>query len=315
MKAAQFSKYGGPEVIVINPEAPTPQLKGGQILIENYAASINPFDATFREGYMKESIQPEFPVTIGGDFAGRVKALGPSVAGFNVADAVFGQALAFTGASGTMAEKVIATATNIALAPNGIPIEDAAALPLAGVSALQAIEEHLQLKPDQKILIHGGAGGIGHLAIQLAKAMGAYVITTVSDDNLEFVTELGADETIDYKSQNFTDIVAGVDAVFDIVGGDVTERSLGVLRDGGILVTMKALPSVESVDKAKERLVTVIAQVTQVNHARLNRLSTYVSEGKIKVTVERMFTLDEAREAYQHAEKESRRGKVVVRMK
>lgn len=313
MKAAQISKYGGPEVIIVSEDVQTPQMKGGQILVENYAASINPADTKFREGAYKDMNNQELPITIGGDFAGHVKALGPSVAGYSVGDIVYGYASVLNNGSGSMAEKLTGYATAMAIAPKELlSIEETAAYPLAGVSAIQGLEEHLQLKPEQKILIHGGSGGIGHIAIQLAKALGAYVITTVSTDNVEFVTSLGADEVIDYKNADFVDMVKELDAVFDTVGGDVATRSLKVLKQGGQLVSMVGGPTE---DEAKEAGVTVISQLTQVNKARLNRLGTYISAGKIKAAVNKTFTLDECQDAFRYAEQNSVQGKVVVRVR
>ena len=169
MKAAWYNRYGGPEVIKIN-NAPKPSAGSGQVLVEVYAASLNPFDWKLRAGYMKEMIPLKFPFTIGGDFSGVVIELGPSADGeFKVGDKVFGQALVLNGGSGAFAQMCSSNVANTSLKPKSVDFLQSASLPLVGASAIQALEEHIKLKSKQKILIHGGAGGIGHIAVQLAK--------------------------------------------------------------------------------------------------------------------------------------------------
>ncbi|MBI2034279.1 MAG: NADP-dependent oxidoreductase [Candidatus Levybacteria bacterium] len=200
MKAAQYSTYGGAEVIEINNNAVKPTPQEGQVLVEVHAASINPFDWKLRAGYMKDMIPLSFPVTIGGDFAGIVVQAGPPRVDerqrVEAGDAVYGQALIINGGSGSLAEFAVANLKNIAAKPKNVTFEEAAALPLVGSSAVQALEDHIKLQKNQRILIHGGAGGIGHIAIQIAKYLGAFVATTVSSDDVDFVKKLGADEII-----------------------------------------------------------------------------------------------------------------------
>ena len=164
----------------------------------------------------------------------------------------------------------------------------------------------------QKILIHGGAGGIGHVAIQLAKALGAYVITTVSEGDREFVKGLGADEVVDYKAQKFEEIVKDCSGVFDIVGGEVTNKSFQVLKKGGVLVTIAGMPDM---DLAKAHGAIAIRQGTDVNAKHLSRLAELVGSGKIKVHVDRIFPLEQIKEAFDYQEKQSPRGKVVLRVR
>ncbi len=312
MKAAQFTEFGGPEVIQINNAAPKPTLKEGQILVENYAASINPFDYKLRSGIYQEMIPVQFPFTIGGDFAGKVVEIASDVKEFSVGDDVFGQAIVLNGGSGTMAEFVAANTKNTALKPKNTNFEEAGALPLVGVSAVQALEDHIQLQSGQKILIQGGAGGIGNVAIQIAKALGAFVATTVNGDDKNFVKALGADEIIDYKSQKFEEMLSDYDAVFDTVGGKTTDNSFIVLKKGGILVSMLGQPNEEL---AKKYSVTAIGQNSHTTSAHLQKLTTFVESGKVKITVDKTFPLHNIQEAFTFQENEHPHGKVVIKIK
>lgn len=311
MKAAQIDTYGNPYVIHINENALKPVLKPNQLLIAVSAASINAIDWKFREGYLQKIAPVSLPVTLGGDFAGKVVGVSDDVSEFKVGDDVYGQAIILNGGSGSMAEFVCANVTNTALKPHGITYEEASALPLVGVSALQALEEHIKLQKGQKILIHGGAGGIGHIAIQLAKFLGARVITTVGKNDEVFVKTLGADEIIDYTSQKFEDIVADCDGVFDTVGGDVTDKSFQVLKRGGIIVSMTGQPSQAL---AQEKGVIAIGQMTQTNTLRLNKLTELIDNGSVKVHIDRTFPLEHVQEAFIYQETSHPKGKVVLRI-
>lgn len=309
MKAAQYNSYGTPDVIEVVTEVEQPTPQKGQVLVEVQAASLNPFDYKVRRGYMKDMIPLTLPVTIGGDFSGIVTEVGDDVSGFKVGDVVFGQANVVGGGSGSLAEFTVAKAGSIAKKSEKIDFQKAAALPLVGVSVLQALIEHAQLKKEQKILIHGGSGGIGSIAVQLAKHIGAYVATTTSTKHVDFVKELGADEVIDYTSQDFSTLLKDFDVVYDTVGGETYTKSFSVLKKGGVIVTMAAQPDPE-LDKSHE--VTTIGQMTQVTTARLEELSQLVDSGVIEVQIEKVFSLDEARLAYEYLETAHPKGKVVV---
>lgn len=312
MKAVQINKYGGIEVLEVVRNVPKPSASKGQVLVAVHAASINPFDWKVREGYVKDFIKLSFPTTVGGDFAGVIVDLGKGASGFKVGDRVYGQAAVFAGGTGAFAQILAASVDKIAKKPKKIDFIEAASLPLVGMSALQALETHIKLKKGAKILIHGGAGGIGSIAIQLAKALGAYVATTVSGADKEFVKDLGADEVIDYKSEDFEEKLSSFDAVFDTVGGEVTDKSFKVLKKGGILVSMAGQPSE---DLAKKYGIVAIGQNTEGNTERLNRLAELVDEGKIKPQVDKVFTLDRVKEAFKHLEQGHVRGKVVLKIK
>lgn len=301
MKAVQINKYGGPEVLEIK-DVPAPSPNEDQILIETYAASINPYDVKLVSGMYKETTTLKFPYTPGGDLSGKEVKSG---------EEFFGSGQQLAGNSGAFAEFVAVKEERIALKPKNISFEEAAALPLVGSSAIQALEDHIKLRKGQKILIHGGAGGIGHVAIQIAKAIGAFVATTVSTNDIEFAKKLGADEVIDYKQQKFEEIVKDFDAVFDTVGGDTQEKSIGVLKKGGTIVSMLGQPNPE---KAEKLGVISIGQHTEINSDRLTRLAKYVEGGVVKVNVDQIFPLDQVKNAF---EKQSShpQGKLVLKFK
>ncbi len=312
MKAIQINKYGGSGVFEINQNAPVPKPTEGQVLVEEYAASINPFDYKVREGMFKNFMPISFPVVLGGDFSGIIKELGNGVSGFKVGDKVYGSANFVSGGSGALAQYCVANTANIAKKPENANFLESAAVVLVGVSAIQALEGHIKLKKDQKILIHGGAGGIGSIAIQLAKSLGAYVATTVSPDDKDFVKSLGVDKIVDYKNEKFEEKLKDMDSVFDTVGGETTNKSFQVLKKGGVLVSMLGQPSE---DIAQKHEVTAIGQNTQTNTKYLNRLTQYIDSGKIKVLIDRVFPLQKTKEAFDHLEHASPRGKVVIKIR
>ncbi|MBP9813599.1 NADP-dependent oxidoreductase [Candidatus Woesebacteria bacterium] len=309
MKAAQIIEYGGSENIQIY-EVDVPTLKEGQVLVQVHAASLNPFDTIIRSGVMQQMMPFQMPITLGGDFSGVITEVADGVTEFTIGDIVYGSANIANGGSGSLAEYVAANVDNISIAPHTVSLVEAAALPLVGSSAIQALEEHMKLSSGQKILIHGGAGGIGHIAIQLAKKNGAYVITTASADDMAFVKSLGADEVIDYKKKKFEDVVHDVDAVYDTIGGETTERSFLVLKQGGILVSMKGPPSSELAQKYG---VTVIGQNTKTNTFHLNHLRELVDTEVLHVRVDQAFELVYAKDAFERLDSHPQ-GKVVVKV-
>lgn len=310
MKAIQYGSYGGSEVLLMNNSMPDPFPKAGQVLVDVKAAGFNPFDLMLRSGAMKEHIPLTLPIVFGGDFSGMVLALGEGASGYAVGDAVFGTSIVLNGGSGSFAQETVANVTNITKKPAALSFEEAAALPLVGSSAIQALEDHIVLMKGQKILIHGGAGGIGHIAVQIAKAIGAYVIATAGTDDLAFVKSLGADEVIDYKTEHFETMVSGVDAVYDTVGGETTTRSFMVLKKGGVLVSMRSKPDEKL---ASEHGVTVIGQATKTDAHHLARLVHYVENGHVHVTIGGAFPMSDVVAASILAEGHVR-GKVVVKI-
>lgn len=314
MKSAQIKSYGGSEVVEINQGTPAlNDPSAGKILVDVKAASVNPADWKIREGYFQQMTPLQFPSTLGMDFSGVIEKVGEGVSDFKQKDEVYGQAAVITGGSGAFAEMALANADSIAHKPKILSHEEAAGLPLVGVSAWQALVETIGLSKGQKILIHGGAGGIGSIAIQLAKQVGAYVATTVSTNDKQFVKELGVDEVIDYKTQTFEDLLPhDYDAVFDTVGGETYTRSFKVLkRGGGIIVSMLEQPNQELMDRFG---VKAVSQFTQVNRERLTKLAQWVDQNNIRVNIDRMFPLDEAGKALDYQKDVHPRGKVVLQV-
>ena len=311
MKSAQFKRYGGKDVIEINQTTPTPTLTASSVLVEIKAAGINPIDWKIREGYMQQMITLEFPSTLGMDFSGVIKQIGEKVmsSDFKQGDELYGQAGVTNGGSGAFAELALANVDHIAHKPKRLNHLEAAAIPLVGVSAWQTLVENMGLSKNQKILIHGGAGGIGSIAIQLANHIGAYVSTTVDINDNQFVQELGADQTIDYKSQKFEDLLHDYDAVYDTIGGDTYKRSFKVLKKDGIIISMLEQPNSELMQQYG---VKATFQFSQVNNERLNKLAQWVDQNNIRINVDRTFPLDETGYALDYQKDVHPRGKVVI---
>jgi NADPH:quinone reductase-like Zn-dependent oxidoreductase len=309
MKAARIDRYGGTDVISVVTDADRPMLAEGQLLIEVWASSLNPVDTVLREGHMHSMAPLQFPATVGGDFAGVVAEIGPGVTGFSRDDEVYGQANALLGGSGALAELVAAAAGMTALKPRTVDFKTAASLPLVGASAIQAIVDHMNVQPGQRVLVHGGAGGVGSIAIQIAKHLGAHVTATARTEDLERVRELGADEVIDTNTRQFEEMVHDLDAVLDTIGGDIATKSYRVIRRGGVLVSMVAQP-----DEAlmQETGVTAISQFTQPTTERLTKLASLVDEGVVTPRVDRVFPLSRVADAFLYRETGKARGKVVV---
>lgn len=308
MKAAQINSYGEPEAVVEVKDARRPVAAKGQVLVEVHAAAINPFDLKVVEGAVQQMAKLDFPATLGGDFAGVVAEVGSGVDNFETGQAVYGQAGALSG-QGSFAEFTPVKAASLALKPVKLDFVQAAVLPLVSVSAYQALVEHMGLQAGQKILIHGGAGGIGSMAIQLAKHLGAYVATTASIAEMDFVKRLGADEVIDYKQQDFSELVKDYDAAFDTVGGETNRKSYKVLRPGGILVSMVAQPDQAEVEA---RQIRYVAQFTRVTTEKLDAITKLIDSDVLIVQIDKIFPLDEAAKALEHFKTGHPRGKVVI---
>ncbi|MDQ3948212.1 MAG: NADP-dependent oxidoreductase [Thermoproteota archaeon] len=313
MKSTQIKRYGGSKAVEINQSTPAPNdPSAGKVLVTVKAAGVNPADWKVREGYFQQMTPLQFPSTLGMDFSGVIEKVGEGVNGFNQDDGVYGDAAAIRGGSGAFAEMALANEDSIAHKPKTLSHEEAAGLPLVGVSAWQALVETIGLSGGQKILIHGGAGGIGSIAIQLAKHNGAYVATTVSTNDKEFVQQLGANEAIGYKTQTFEDLLPhDYDAVFDTVGGETYTRSFNVLKKGGIIVSMLEQPNQELMHRFGVRAKH---QFTKVNRERLTRLAQWVDQNNIHVNIDRTFPLDEAGKALDYQRDVHPRGKVVLQV-
>lgn len=311
MKAIQIKKYGSNDVVEVNETASAPSLSSGKILVNIKASGVNPVDWKIREGYMQLIMPLQFPSTLGMDFSGVVKQVEEDAhSDFKQGDEVYGQASIFSGGSGAFAELALASKDSIAHKPKTLNYLEAAALPLVGVSAWQALVEHIRLSKDKKVLVQGGAGGIGSIAIQLAKHLGVFVATTVSTDDKQFVQELGADQVIDYKTENFEDIVHDYDAVFDTVSGDTYKRSFKVLKKGsGMIVSTLEQPNSELMNQYGIKAVFLFSQV---NRQRLTRLAEWIDQNNIRVNIDKTFSLDEAAKALDYQKEGHPRGKLVL---
>jgi NADPH:quinone reductase-like Zn-dependent oxidoreductase len=302
MKASYIEKHGGPEVLRYG-DLPDPVAGPGQVVVDIVAASINGADWKVRAGQYK---QTQFPYVLGRDFSGVVSAVGEGVGDLRAGDEVF--AVCEVGQEGAYAEKIAIDAAIVARKPANLSHVEAAALALTGLTALSAIEETLELKPGERILIQGGAGGVASFAVQLAEHLGAYVITTGRAENHPYLRSLGADEVIDYASVDFATVVRDCDAVFDTVGGDVAERSFAVLKPGG------RAAFIASGAKAPQPPRTDVRSLRPpVRRARkhLERISELVQANAIRVPEITLYKLPQAEEAHRLSEGRHFRGKLV----
>jgi NADPH:quinone reductase-like Zn-dependent oxidoreductase len=307
MKAAFFMQHGGPEVLQYG-DVPDPAAGAGEVLVEVHAASVNAADWKMRAGsYAPVS---HFPYVPGRDFSGVVAALGDGASDFKVGDPVFG--VCDVGQEGAYAEKIAVKAAIVARKPDALSHAECAALALAGLTALVSIEDTLQLASGETILIQGGAGGVAGFAIQLAKHIGARVVTTASAANHAYVRGLGADEIIDYRTEDFTRKVSACDAVFDTVGGEVALRSFAVLRSGGRAAFIASGASAPSPPRPDVR-----AYRPKVGRDRrhLERILALVQSGAVRVPEIRLYPLSEAAAAHALSEGRHFRGKLVLRVR
>ena len=312
MKAAQIKEYGDANVVTISQNVPRPSAGNGKIVVEVHAASLNPVDSIIRLGYMHKMVPLQFPATLGIDIAGIVVEGDSAAGGLKVGDRVFGGASALAGGTGAFAEFAAVPAASVAKAPANLSFAEAAALPLAGVSALQAIVETLKPAKGSTILILGGSGAIGSFAIQMAKKLGAHVVAVCRPSAIDYVKSLGADQVIDFERGTFPESLRDCDAIFDTAGGDAYKSSFVVLKKGGTSITMAGQPDLELAAKYG---VTALGQMTGVTTARLDALAKLVTDGNVKVHVERVFPLDKVKEAFLARESGHLKGKIVLQIK
>jgi NADPH:quinone reductase-like Zn-dependent oxidoreductase len=304
MRAVRFHDFGQPSVLVVENIA-RPEPGAGQVLIRVDAAGVNPIDWKIRAGYLKQFMPVALPHILGLDVAGTVESIGEGVTAFAPGDRVFGRG------SGTYAEYAVAPVITIARIPEGVSFEQAATLHVGGVTAWLGLFDAGHLEAGQRLLVQGGAGGVGAIAVQLGHWKGAYVIATTSAANVDFVRSLGADEVLDYTSERVEGAVHDVDVVLDTVGGDVTAQSWSALKPGGILVTVvgSADPEVAAARGVRTAAVGHPAETRPY----LEDLGALVAAGKLKPEIQRVYTLDEAVAAQAASETGHGRGRILLK--
>ncbi|WP_421385140.1 NADP-dependent oxidoreductase [Bacillus salacetis] len=311
MKAIVINQYGGKDVLQES-ELEKPAIGDDQVLVEVHATSINPIDWKLREGYLKEMLPFEFPIILGWDVAGIIADTGKNVDSFKKGDRVFARPA--TTNRGTYAEYTAVDAHLLAKMPDEMSYADAAAIPLAGLTAWQCLVDFGKVKQGEKVLIHAGAGGVGIYAIQIAKSFGAEVVTTASEKNIEFLKSLGADRVINYKEEDFSEILQDVDFVLDSIGGDVQTSSYKVLKKNGKLVSIVSPPDEE---EAKKHNVNAGFLWLEPNGEQLKKLADAYSAGNLKPVIGSTFKLGEEaiQEAHALSETHHARGKIVILVK
>jgi NADPH:quinone reductase-like Zn-dependent oxidoreductase len=307
MKAVVIHEYGGPEVLKYE-DVPRPEPKEDQILVRVVAAGANPVDGMIRSG-MFANEKRAFPIILGGDIAGLVEKVGSKVTKFKAGDPVF--AYVSLDNSGGYAEYALTTERETALRPKSLTYAEAAAVPIVALTAWQALIDTAKLKPGQAVLIHGGSGGVGTFAIQIAKARGAKVIATASTRNQDLLKQLGADVTIDYTKQKFEDVAKDVDVVLDSIGKDTLARSYGVVKKRGFIVSIVARPDQSELDK---RGIHGAALSVEPNSDELAEIRKLIDEKKIRVIVSQTFPLSEAAKAQEQVATGHTRGKIVLKV-
>jgi NADPH:quinone reductase-like Zn-dependent oxidoreductase len=308
MKAIRMHTQGGPELLAYE-DAPQPALQPGDALVRVIATSITKTELTWDETYRDCDARPRIPTIPGHEFAGSVNALAPEAAGVCVGDAVY--ALSSFCRNGSAAEFIAIRAADLAPKPHSLNFEQAAVVPLAGLTAWQALFDHAQIEKGERVLIHGAAGGVGTYAVQLANWKGAEVIATAAAKDHNFLGELGASKVIDYTHERFEEKVEDVDVVLDTIGGETQERSWSVLRRGGILIS---IVSPVAADKAASLGVRGAFFVVEPNRTQLIELGHLIDKGIIRVVVGAVLPLARAREAFEQGLAGHMRGKIVLQV-
>jgi NADPH:quinone reductase-like Zn-dependent oxidoreductase len=309
MNAIRIHNYGGPEALHYE-EAPRPRVKKGEVLIRVHAAGVNPLDWKMRSGSLNGYIQHKLPLILGWDVSGVVEEVGRGGSQFKKGDEVF--AMADPTRDGAYADYIAVREAAVAMKPKSLHHVRAAATPMSALTAWRSLFDLGDLQSGQRILIHSGSGGVGHLAVQLAKWKGAHVLATASTNNHKSLRKLGADETIDYATQKFEDVVHNVDIVLDTIGEETQERSWGVLKKGGALISLVQPPSEQ---KANQLQVRGIMCSVQPDGARLREIAKLIDSAKFRPTIDRILPLSEARRAHELSQDGHVHGKIVLRVK
>jgi alcohol dehydrogenase len=330
MKAFCFERYGDKDRVRMS-DVPEPQLREDDVLVQIHAAGVNPLDSKIRDGEFKPILPYRLPLILGNEMAGIVTRVGSRVQKLKPGDEVYARPA--KDRIGTFAEFIAVSEADLAIKPKTLSMEEAASIPLVGLTAWQALIEKAQLEPGQKVLIHAGSGGVGTFAIQLAKHVGAFVATTTSTSNVEWVKELGADIVIDYRKDDFEKILRDYDVVINSLDGKTLEKSLSVLKRGGRLISISGPPDPEFAKeiglpwfmgvvmhllsyrirrKAKRHDVSYSFLFMRACGARLQEITSLIDAGVIRPVVERIFPFESTKEAMAYVETGRAKGKVVV---
>lgn len=305
MKAVQINGFGDRSVLTLNDVAiPTPA--ENEVLIKVKSASVNPVDWKIREGYLQPMLNHSLPLTLGWDVSGEVTAIGENVTSLKMGDPVFSRP--DIAKNGSYAEYMTVAANEVAVKPTSMSWQEAAGVPLAALTAWQSLYDYAKLQAGERVLIHAGSGAVGQFAIQLAKLRGAYVYTTTSARNTELVLSLGADQSIDYQKEDFTEL-KDIDVVFDTVGGKTQAGSWETLKTGGRLVSI-----VENPDEATaaKHGVSAFFCFVQPNREQLEMLAQYADKGQLKINIDSEFGLDQVADAHERSETGRAQGKIII---
>ena len=311
MRAVYIEKYGPVEDVVGFGDVPLPAVGPGEVLIEVHAASVNPIDHLTAAGFMQSAAAPEQARILGNDVAGIVRRVGGSVTRFAAGDEVFARVV--PGRGGTFAEFVAVDEHVVARKPASISYEQAASLPLVALTAWQALVEKAELKPGSRVLIHAGSGGVGSIAVQLTRHLGAHVVTTAGAASSARLKALGADEVIDYRNQRFEDGGGDFDVVFDTVGGDTQQRSYGVLKPGGVLVTILGAPQAQ--EQARRHGVRVESFFMRPDGDQLAAIARLVESGDVQPVIDRAYPLERTRDALLYSRSGRANGKIIIQVR
>jgi NADPH:quinone reductase-like Zn-dependent oxidoreductase len=314
MKAAIINEFGDADVLQIT-EVEKPEINEEQVLIKVKAIGINPVDTKVRAGTSGISKQITLPVILGWDVSGTIVNVGKKVTQFKTGNDVFG-CVGFPRLGNAYAEFTLADPKLLAIKPHNISFEEAAAIPIAGLTAYQAINEELKVSSGEKILIQAAAGGVGHLAVQFAKMNGAYVIGTASAENEKFLKSLDVDQFIDYKKERFENIVHDLDCALDAMGGDVLYRTISCVKQGGNVVCLPSSTKNDpkAIELANERNIKLTWPMMRADGEEMRIIASLLQEKKLKVFVDKIFTLDQIAWAHKAVETHKTKGKVVVKV-
>ncbi|OFD39081.1 NADP-dependent oxidoreductase [Bacillus mycoides] len=332
MKAMIIDKYG--KVQMRMTEVPTPEINEYEVLAEIHAASINPIDFKIRDGKVKMLLKYKMPLILGNDFSGVIVKVGAKVTRFKAGDEIYARPR--KNKIGTFAEYISIHEDDIALKPKNLSFEEAASIPLVGLTSYQALHDIMQLQKGKKILIHAGSGGVGTFAIQLAKIMGATVATTASDAGADLVKSLGADKIINYKTEKFEDILKNYDAVFDTIGGTTLKKSFDIIKSGGKIVSVSGMPNARFgkefgsgffktlLFSLASNKLTALEKKHNAQYSflfmkpsgdQLRIIANYIESGQLKPIIDRIFPFEDTQKAMEYSESGRAKGKIIVKIK